>query len=418
MPRTASRSLQALQTRLPTLHTYRHLLREASYLPPVCQAYAREQIRARFRLHHHDPPGDPATKLRFRRARHDLRHLRGANHGLVSNMLRILLLTYGRIGKRRRVLMHNFGALALPADTDALAAQLQQQQQEQEQGQQRVEKEEAEAAVGGEEEKKKKSNEHKPRKRDWLDGWDVPKLHVLAASQAHRSFWSARGDIRGHKLKPEDEIPAHNSWGRPLSTRLTRSKLRKWYRHLLDRLMPPVGRGEWDTLRLLATGGADRSLWAMPPRRPQGTAAPWRGGGGGDVAGTGEGAGGAWGGGGRWDWRAYATAPVRAIERGSSRSQKARTGEEGEAPYGLGQPIGVRNLDRLRMWTRLYTKVFEMTPVMTEVEASGPGDERRWNIEWGQVTKAGPPVATRKQRAFFEGAVVATPKKGKRGKAW
>lgn len=402
MPRTASRSLQALQNRLPTLHTYRHLLREASYLPPVCQAYARDQIRARFRLHHHDPPADPATKLRFRRARHDLRHLRGANHGLVSNMLRILLLTYGRIGKRRRVLMHNFGALTLPADTEALAAQLQQQEQKEEA--------EAEAVGGGDGEKKKKK---KKRKRDWLDGWDVHKLHALATSQARRTFWSVRAYIKGNKLKPEEEIPAQNSWGRPLSMRLTRSKLRKWYRHLIERLMPPVARGEWDTLRLLATGGADRSLWAMPVRRPQGRAAPWRRGDE-DVVRTGEELG--WGVRRAWDWRAYATTPVRAVERGSSRSQKARTGEEGEAPYGLGQPIGVRSLDRLRIWTRLYAKVFEMTPVMTEEEASGPGDKRRWDIEWGQVTKEGPPVATRKQRAFFEGAVVVTPKKLKKGK--
>lgn len=357
-----------LHTRLPTLHTYRHLLREASYLPPVCQAYFREQIRSRFRLHHHDPPSSPDTKLRLRRARHDLRYLWAANHGLRDNMLRVLLLAYGRIGKRRRTLMRNFGAKQLPADSAALEAQIQ---------------EDVERAK-------------RRRDRDWLDGWDVPKLHALAVSQARQSFWSPRSEIKGNRLKPEEDIPEENSWGRPLPARLARTKLRKWYKRLIVRLMPPVGRAEWDKLRLLATGAADMTLWAMPPRRPRGRTLSC-----GDDERK------------KWDWRAYATTPVRAVERGSSRSQKARTGEEGEAPYGLGQPIGVRSYDRHRMWQRLYTKVWEMTPTMAVVEDQ-EGQKRRWDIRWGRISKEAP-VAVPKQMAFFEGAVAAKPK-AKRGK--
>lgn len=372
IPSTKTRSLVFLQTRLPTLHSYRHLLREASYLPPVCQAYFREQIRSRFRLHQHDPPSSPETKLRRRRARHDLRYLWAANHGLRDNMLRILLIAYGRIGKRRRVLMHNFGAKQLPADSAALEAQIQEE----------VERRE------------------RRRERDWLDGWDVPKLQALAVSQARRTFWSPRPEIKGSRLKPEDDIPEENSWGRPLPARLARSKLRKWYKRLIVRLMPPVGRAEWDKLRQLATGAADSGLWAMPARRPRGTALVGEGEGDDDKHK-------------KWDWRAYATTAVRAVERGSSRSQKARTGEEGEGPYGQGPAIGVHSYDRRRMWQRLYTKVWEMTPTMAEAEAQD-GEKRRWQIEWGHSgTEA--PVAVPKQMAFFDGAVGATPK-NRRGK--
>lgn len=381
---TISRPTLFLHTRIPTLHTYRHLLREASYLPQVCQTYFRDHIRSRFRLHHHDPPRSPDTKLRLRRARHDLRYLWAANHGLRDNMLRLLLLAYGRIGKRRRTLMHDFGAKQLADDSASLGAQIQSDVERQ-------------------------NGQKRRQAPDWLDDWDVPKLHALAVSQARQDFWSPRAEIKGNRLKPEEAIPKENSWGRPLPARLARSKLRKWYKHLIVRLMPPVPRAEWDKLRLLATGAADRSLWALPQRRPRGKTADETEQED-DADGNNKNK--------SWDWRAYATTPVRAVERGSSRSQKARTGEEGEAPYGLGQPIGVRNYDRQRMWQRLYTKVWEMTPTMTEVERQdaqgGEGSEKRsWRIEWGHATKD-VPTAAPKQLAFFQGGPVAAPKRSKR----
>lgn len=382
---------RSLQSYLPPLHIYRQLLREASYLPPVCQSFARSQIRTRFRVHQSDPPASraPATRLRLRRARHDLRYLWAANNGLASNMFRILLLAYGRIGKRRRTLMANFVAKEMPVDSAALEAQI------------RAEVAEAEAEAGRRERKSKKDESGKncattrrALRPDWLDAWDLPKLHVLAASQARRSFWSPKPEIKGNKLKPENDIPTENSWGRPLPMKLARSKLRKWYKLLVNRLMPPVARGEWDTLRLLATGQPDRSLWAMPSRRPR--AKSWLPGDKEDGEKT-------------WDWRRYATEPVRSIERGSSRSQKARTGEEGEAPYGLGPPIGLQNYDRLRMWQRLYTKVWLMTPTMAESETQ----KGRWDIHWGQTSRE-VPVATPMQTAFFEGAVAGKTRRGRR----
>lgn len=368
MPRSLHAHAQA-HVRLTTLHIYRHLLRQSSYLPPVCQTYTRDQIRTRFRHHHHDDPVSPSTKLRLRRAQHDLRYLCAANNGLHANMLRILLLTYGRLGKRRRLLIHHFVAKPPPADQQELADHIRNEQ----------------------------ARHPKRLKRDWLDGWNLSKLHALAESQARRSFWSPKPELKGRKLAPEEEIPKENTWGRPMPAKLARSKLRRLYIAMINRIMPPVGKSEWDTLALLATGKADPSLGQMPPRRPQARSLYGE-----DVDGGKEGRK-------AWDWRAYATTPVRSIERGSSRSQKARTGEQGEAPYGLGSAIGTRNYDRSRMWKRLYNRIWEMTPTMTEVD----GQRGKWEIRWGQTLRE-VPFAAPGQTAFFEGAVAAKGKKSRK----
>lgn len=368
--------MRSLRTRLPVREIYRQLLREATYLPPLCQPYAKEQIRTRFHKHIHDSVDDPQTKARIRKAQHALRDMWAANHGVVDSMFRILMLTYGRVGKRRRELIKALLRIEPPADSEELANQIKEDRQE----------------VEGSGKKKKKK-----LPRDWLDEWNLPKLHALATSQANVSFWSPKAELKSKRLDPEKEIPEKNIWGRPLVAKLKRSKKRKWYKALINKIMPPVGRDEWETLRLLATGRADRSMWEMPTRRPLAkvlSSSPS------EEAGIENKA---------WDWKAYATQAVRHVERGSSRSQKARTGEEGEAPYGLGTPIGLHNYDRTRLWKRLYAKVWGMTPVMEEAPESKSG----WRIEWGKLPKE-VPVATVAQRAFFVGAETAgNPKRRK-----
>ncbi|KAF3766703.1 hypothetical protein M406DRAFT_53276 [Cryphonectria parasitica EP155] len=377
-----------------TLALFRSLLREASYLPPVCRPFVADQIRTRFRAHMHDKSSHKSalTLSRISRARHNLRLLHAANMGHMETMRRVLMLSFGRIGKRRRVLMSRFLAKPPPADSDELARQIR-EEAEGPQGPGR------EAPAGG-------PKQGRQLKRDWLDNWDLPKLHALAASQAKRSFWSPKPSIKGNKLNPQEAIPELNIWGRPLAARLRRSKMRKWYKAQVNRLMPPVGRGEWEMLRHLAAGTADRNLWEMPTRRPQGL--PVYQGGRPEEEGY-DSKQQSGGGGGKWDWKEFATHPVRHIERGSSRSMKVRTGEQGEAPYGLGAPIGVHSYKRARFWTRLYSKIWEMTPTMTKVEDQ-PG---RWHVEWGRVEKK-TPVATANQAAFFKDAIAKRPKKPRR----
>lgn len=379
----------SLSSRLPTRVIYRLLLREASYLPPLCQSYAKDQIRTRFRKHIYDPVDDPHTKVRVRKAQHDLRHLWAANHGMVDNMFRILMRTYGRVGKRRRDLIHNLLRPEPPADSEELAQQIEQQRRQ-----------DAEDPSQGD----------KKLPPDWLDKWNTDKLLALAASQARQSFWSPKAELK-KRADPEAAIPEKNVWDRPLPAKLKKSKLRKEYKTLIEKVMPPVGRDEWETLRLLATGEADKSLWQMPARRPLAQSPP-----GisheetGDAAAAEDGSSSS----SRdkaWNWKAYATQAVRHIERGSSRSQKGRTGEQGEAPYGLGAPIGMRNYDRTRLWKRLYAKIWAMTPVMEKTAGTKTG----WQVEWGRV-KREVPVATLAQMDWFEGAEPAKVLSGRKKK--
>lgn len=357
----------------PTLHIYRGLLRQASYLPPICQPYIRQRIVSRFRRHAADEPTCPQTRRRVRQARHDLRFLYAANNGLVDNLYRILLLVFGRTGSRRRLLVH---ALLRP-DPPADSAQL-------------------EAAIARDTDARTytaKDGSLAQRPPDWLDKWDTRKLRALAASQARRGpAHSPRPDIKSSHTDPAARLPRIDIWERPLPAKLARSKLRNEYVRLVHRILPPLPTSDWQTLRALALGHADSSaLCQMPPRRPP--AAPLHG----DHGDHGD-----HGASAQWRWHAYATEPVRSVDRASSRSQRGRTGHPAPGPHGQGAPIGLRRYTP-RLLRRLYAKVWEMTPTME----ARPGVEGKWDISWGKVAKD-VPIAAAAHATFFDGAPEAT----------
>lgn len=344
-----------------TLHIYRGLLRQASYLPPICQPYIRQQIVSRFRRHLADQPACPQTIRRLRQARHDLRFLCAANNGLVDNLYRIMLLVFGRTGSRRRLLIHALLRQDPPADS----AQL-------------------ETAIARDTDARTytaKDGSIAQRPPDWLDKWNTRKLRALAASQAKRGpAHSPRPDIKPSQTDPAARLPCMNIWERPLPAKLARSKLRKEYVRLINRILPPLPASEWQTLRALALGHADSSaLGHMPPRRTP--AAPLHGD---HRAST------------QWRWHAYATEPVRSVDRASSRSQRGRTGRPVPGPHGQGAAIGLHRYTP-RLLRRLFAKVWEMTSTM---EAK-PGVEGKWDIAWGKVAKD-VPVAATAHATFFD----------------
>lgn len=352
----------------PTLHVYRGLLRQASYLPPICRPYVRQQIVSRFRRHARDPPACPQTRRRLRQACHDLRFLYAANNGLVDNLYRILLLVFGRTGSRRRLLVHS---LVRP-DPPTSSAQL-------------------EAAIARDTQARTytaKDGSLTQRAPDWLDKWDTRKLRALAASQAKRGpAHSPRPDIKASQTDPAARLPLTNIWERPLPAVLARSKLRKEYVRLVNRILPPLPASDWATLRALALGHADSStLCQMPQRRPP--AVPPQGGPGVSTQ--------------QWSWHAYATEPARAVERASSRSQRGRTGRPVPGPHGQDAAIGLHTYTP-RLLRRLFAKVWEMTPTME----ARPGVEGRWDITWGKVPKD-VPVAAAAHAALFDGAPAVT----------
>lgn len=231
-----------------------------------------------------------------------------------------------------------------------------------------------------------------PLESDWLDNWDLPKLTALAESQSRRELFAFKREIKGNQIVPGmKDIPAENALGLPLGAKATRRHVRKWYKRVIDKIMAPVPREEWEAFGRLARG--KDKLWekGSPARRTMC--------GGGE---TKEGRG--------WDWKAYAVEPVRSIERGQSRKMKGRTGEQGEAPYGLGNAIGLNRYERARLWRRLYGWVWEAMPTMEAVE-----NGKKWKIEWGEKEVREVPLPMPAQMAFFEGAPEGAGGKGGRG---
>lgn len=360
---------------MTTLHVYRGLLRQASYLPPVCQPFIRQQIVNRFRRHARDQPACPQTRRRLRQARHHLRFLCAANNGLADNLYRILLLVFGRTGSRRRLLVRSLLRHDPPADPAQLDAAIARDAQ-------------ARTYTA-------RDGSLAQRPHDWLDGWDTRKLRALAASQASRGPpHSPRPDIKPSQTDPPARLPRTNAWERPLPAALARSKLRNEYVRLVNRVLPPLPAADWDTLRALALGHPDgHPLCQMPQRRPPAVAvapAPQRSHRAGHAVGT------------PWSWRAHAAEPVRAVERASSRSQRARTGRPVPGPHGQDAAIGMHNYTP-RSLRRLFAKVWEVTPTME----ARPGAGDRWEITWGKVPRD-VPVAAAGHAVLFDGAPAAT----------
>lgn len=354
-------------THLPPLHLYRRLLREATYLPNPCAPYIRQQITTRFKKHKHDDPKILMTKQRLRAAHTHLRSLRAANAGVLDHMTHILHLTLGRCGRRRRVLMvQQFRTNVQPDKNDTrpgfdrgMPVALQRQ-----------------TLHGGQ-----------PIPEDWLDHWDIPKLAALMLSQHRHKFANLKPDLTARQLKiTEEQIPPENALGRPFGAKAARSRLRKYYKKVIDKLSAPLPLEEWEALRKLAKG--EDGPWGEngpPPRRKRCGGAETM-----TTTTTVKGKK-------PWDWRLYAVEPVRSVERSQSRSMKARTGEQGEGPYGLGRAIGIHDYQRVRTWRRLYARIWEATPTMVPVASS----ERKWKIMWGERDRAKVPVALPAQMAFF-----------------
>lgn len=356
---------------LPPLHLCRHLLREATYLPKPCAPYIRQQIITRFKKHKKDDPTNPMTKRRLRAAHTHLRSLRAANAGVLDHMTHILHLTLGRCGRRRRALMvQHFRTDVQPDNNDTrpgfdrgMPIKLQRT-----------------TLHGGQ-----------PLPEDWLDHWDIPKLAALMKSQHSHRFRNVKPDLTNRQLKiTEEQIPPENALGRPFGAKAARSRLRKYYKMIIDKLAAPLPREEWEALGKLAKG--EDGPWGKkgpPPRRKMCV--------GGRVAEAittpivkGKKP---------WDWRLYAVEPVRSVERSQSRSMKARTGEQGEGPYGMGSAIGIHDYERARMWRRLYAQIWEATPTMEVVAGS---KEKQWKVKWGKRKRTEVPVAMPAQMSFWD----------------
>ncbi|KAK3323108.1 hypothetical protein B0T19DRAFT_442606 [Cercophora scortea] len=320
-----------------TRHLYRHLLRESSYLPPIARSFIDGRITSRFRSHACD---DLATiGPRIRNAHHGLRYLRAANAGDMDRMRRVLFWTFGRLGRRRRQLLDDLIRLEHPNPPP------------------------------------------NDRKADFLDTWDVNKVTAFVRSQAGASIANpARTPLTANQVDIESSLPTQTVWGRPLAGPLRRTKLRKAWRLVIDKVLPPLPWTEWTLLRDLANGTAPRKLWAVPKRRPVCRALaddelP------------------------AWNWQAYATQPVAAVDMQANRRNKLLSGIVDEH-----SPVDPPAIDchrfTPRFWRRMYHSIYQMSAKM-EPRHEGEGDG--WNITWGAQPFEAPP-APAATLDFFKGA--------------
>lgn len=208
-------------------HLFRALLRQCTYLPDQsARRWLQEYVILRFRKYCPRPPIHPELIARLeheadrkwliKRALKGLRFLERANDGHPVHLGKILAMTYGRVGKRRRQLVAQLTLENPSIESTTIYDQ---------------------GPVLGNQ------------------------LKALVISQMKYPDKSLKGD----KLSLKPRIPEINTWGRPIPVNRVRNLKSEWYAELLDIIMPPLPEEEWDRLRGLASG---RISWDGPvPRR-------------------------------------------------------------------------------------------------------------------------------------------------------
>ncbi|KAJ5183115.1 hypothetical protein N7492_000731 [Penicillium capsulatum] len=221
----ASSRISHHQNRSQWLHLLRATLRECTYLPdPVARSYMRGHVLDRYRRNRQTTK--PSATL-ARTAKSGLSILQRANEGYPKPFYRVMLMSYGRVGKRRHELLAEMMGPAVPNDANAVRQLL-----------------------------------NDPIEME--DGWKPPEIVTrLLKSQANNAaVMSSR--IRLQVKTTHPVIPEQNSWGRPLS-RARRVNIRqRWYSEALNSLFPPLPDYELQTLDGLISGSIP---WTPIPRR-------------------------------------------------------------------------------------------------------------------------------------------------------
>lgn len=347
------------------IHLYRHLLREATYVPPYCRPWVTERIRSKFR---------DTRRPNIHKAHQSLRYLRSANAGHINRTLHLCFLASGRLGKRRRQLASSFLAKEPAENSDALEEQKPLFPPAPANGKGTT------AAAGG--------SNRTPRPDElliesWLNNWDVEKIKGLAGAQVRSPNTNWPKQMR-KTYDPASFLPKKNAWGNAFKPEVVKRKEQKHYARILADLMPPVPQGEWDLLQALSLGKAETTMFDVPTRRPVATApvavpnsstSTVR----------------------EWNWEAYVTKPVRAVERGNSRVYKSLSGAHDTDPRGQGRPIGVKSFKPRRLRRSVYSRVWEATPILEKAKGKG-----RFQVTFGAARRELSP-ATTSDLQFFSG---------------
>ncbi|KAI0429453.1 hypothetical protein F5Y09DRAFT_331825 [Xylaria sp. FL1042] len=331
------------------LHLYRHLLRESTYLPALCQPWITSRIRQRFRdCRYKNPPTAHVAQ-----AHSSLRYLRSANAGNSKRLEHLCFMATGRVGKRRRILAASQLSKPPPADTTELERS-------------RIANVHAslpscDHTPGAVNAAAAAAVSAAPHKSDWLENWSLDMISTLARSQVAQQARDWPQNMR-RALDTKHITEGTNCFGRPFRPKLVRNKLKKHWASVLKQLLPPLPLGEWDHLASLVQGEASANELKIPPRRPIARSMQDC-----SVNPVSE----------QWDWAQHALKPARVIERGSSRQQKSLTGKEDQDPRGHGRPIGVQVISPRRL-QRIYGRIWSMSPLIRK----NPGKQKP-SVTWG-----------------------------------
>ena len=374
-------------------HLYRHLLREASYLPPAIRPPLESQIRARFRA---GRPNSELTKVRRKTGHRILRRLRAANSGDTSVMLDLIYKAFGRTGKRRRELVNQLVQRDAPADADALEDIINSTAGSQ-----------SDPAVSNKQEKThRKDQEVAPianptirKKNRFLLKWDLQKLNGFLKSQrtqydktVQRMSWPVN-EIGA--LRDTNQAPDKNIWGKPVHPGRIETLRAAWWKKSVEKIMPPLDKESWELLSNLVAGSQEHdSKWKVPDaRRAQANqmsdidnsdCVP------------------------DWVVEAHATKTATRAEQGRTRSQKQRTGQEVTGPYDS-------NLKEKACSPRFFRRAYLKTHLLSSTLEHNP-NTLETVVKWG-TQGARIPTASARQMAIFDGLPDAEDiSQGKRGR--
>ncbi|KXJ89155.1 hypothetical protein Micbo1qcDRAFT_213521 [Microdochium bolleyi] len=388
------------------LHLYRHLLREATYLPALCRPWISDRIKTRYRDCREAESARADTYTR--QAHGDLRYLRSATAGHVDRLLHLCYLATGRVGKRRRLLAKSGLARDPPASTASLEGESflpDVSEDSKHKNGKENEPDRSEPALTQREHTRKKRDRHSRKTDlppDWLDNWAVDKLTALARSQADKKLpHTITHDMR-RTWDPEKNMSRENSWGLPIQARTERSRLRLGWARNFKALLPPLPRSEWESLEGLVNGRGRPEDYRLPRRRPVAKSTVV-GDSGKDMHSSSPGPG--------ITWQDIINTPVRRLQHGSSRKMKSLTGldEMDQDPRGPGRPEGLRTLGGRKMRRMLYQPVWMASLTMEKHAVSG-----NFKVKWGQVS---PTIssAAGKELPFFDGVETSGGRKSKSG---
>ncbi|KAK4630876.1 hypothetical protein CLAFUW4_02424 [Fulvia fulva] len=299
--RESTSSIKPLELSINARHNLRALLRECSYLPdPAAKQYLSQHILSVFKRYDRSewkgrvfPDVQARLQDKAREGRQALNRLRRANDGELKPLLRVLCLTYGRIGKRR----HEFLGPMMPRDAVAEPAEHESEYMARDNGQ-----DDAHAADIFADDERHLADVFQVLKTPRTGGADIaldapdtpkallhdrngrmpqpttvagtqvylqkltPALHALAKSQMRISPATMTRPNPRH-LKPD--IAELNTAMRPMPKSRVKNMTNKWFANTLRRLLPPLPTQEWLRLQELADGKGIEEQLAQRRQRPK-----------------------------------------------------------------------------------------------------------------------------------------------------